>query len=48
MQYLGECLIPIKFEICDLNCLYDNCDRIDCGSLLHLRIVSGMKDFGGM
>ena len=31
-QYLGGCSIPIKFEICDFNCLCNGCDWIDCGS----------------
>ena len=45
LKYSGGCSIPIKFEICDLNCLRDGCDRIDCGSLFH-SFASRVRDEG--
>ena len=45
VKYLGVSSNPINFEICDLNCLSAGCDRMDCGSLFNLWVVSVMNDF---
>ena len=44
-KYLEGRLAPNNFKILVLKDFSAGCDRIDRGSLFHLRIASGIKDF---